>query len=110
LAILTVYETRIISTGVNLLDEETEVMHDQLESLCVTVDQSCGGISQKDISERLCGATGRVLRTRSENVEESLGVRSLRGKSEGDETGIKALTLNNAMHIPRSANLIYGQC
>jgi hypothetical protein len=60
------YETRIISTGVNLLDKETEVMHDQLETLCVTVVyQSCGGVSQKDISQtlRLGGATGGVLRT-----------------------------------------------
>jgi hypothetical protein len=37
-------------------------------------------------------------------------MRSLRGRSESDETGIRALALNNAMHIPRSANLIYGQC
>jgi hypothetical protein len=60
-----VYETRIISTGVNLLDKKAEVIRDQLETLCVTVDQSCGSVSQKDISQtlRIGGATGCVLRT-----------------------------------------------
>lgn len=50
---LTAHETRIISPVVDLVDEETKVMYDQLEAFCVDLDYPGDSISQKDISQSL---------------------------------------------------------
>lgn len=50
---LTAHETGIISPLVDLVDEETKVMRDQLEAFCVDLDYPGDSISQKDISQSL---------------------------------------------------------
>jgi hypothetical protein len=50
---LTAHETEIISPIVDLVDEETKIMHDQLEIFCISLDYARGSISKKDIPQSL---------------------------------------------------------
>lgn len=76
---LTAYEAWIISTRVNSLNEKAEVMHDCLETLCITFNYPGSSVSQKDISQilGLWRALGLVLCTGMENLEEIICTCSL---------------------------------
>jgi hypothetical protein len=87
---LTAYESWIVSTGVDLFNEKAKVMQDCLETFCVTLNHPGSSISQKGISQPLGlgGATGLVLCTGPENLEEILRTCSLRSVSA--KAGIRA--------------------